>query len=282
MPELPEVETVARGLAKHLVGRSIEQVCLVREDMVHGCAVPLCVALPNQRIATVARKGKQVHLEFDPLRKCDANPWSLAIHLGMTGRLIVCDSSSELEPHTHLRVTFRNWRQELRFIDPRRFGGIWLLSESDSQSWRGRRLPPIGLDPLRISLRDFRKLLERGRQIKALLLDQSCLGGMGNIYADESLHRAGIHPLTAADVLLPEQVRRLHRAIRTVLAAAIRAGGSSISDYRGADNQPGYFQVQHRVYDRAGKPCRNCGTSIEHLTAAGRSTFICPNCQPQW
>jgi formamidopyrimidine-DNA glycosylase len=248
---------------------------LSRSDVVHGSSVPLCAALRGRRIRQVRRQGKQVRVALDAGR-------SLVFHLGMTGRLIVVDRDEPVEAHTHLGLTFQGWRRELRFSDPRRFGGVWLVEEGASRggAWLGRRLPPVSADPLTISLDDFRGALRRRRQIKALLLDQRPISGVGNIYCDEALHRAGIHPLTRAIELDAAAVARLWRALRRVLAEAIRAGGSSISDYRSADNQLGNFQLRHRVYGRAGKPCRKCGTSIRHLLAAGRSTFICSRCQP--
>lgn len=275
MPELPEVETIARGLARHLTGRRIAWAHLMRSDVVHGGPIPLCAALRGRRVRQVCRQGKQVRVALDSGR-------SLVFHLGMTGRLIVVDRDEPVEAHTHLRLTFQRWRRELRFSDPRRFGGVWLVDDGASQSdaWLGRRLPPVSADPLTITLDDFRSALRRRRQIKALLLDQRPISGVGNIYCDEALYRSGIHPLARASELDTAAVARLWRALRRVLAEAIRAGGSSISDYRSADNQLGNFQVRHRVYGRTGKPCRKCGTTIEHLLAAGRSTFICPRCQP--
>lgn len=274
MPELPEVETVARGVARHVAGCRITSIVLGRGDIVHGEGVPLCAFLNGRRIERVGRRGKQIHIELDGGR-------TLVVHLGMTGRLIAVDRDAPVETHTHLRIGFERRRVEMRFIDPRRFGGLWLLITPPTDGmWIGRRLPPVGVDALTISFEAFRDAVSRRRQIKALLLDQRPIGGIGNIYADESLHRAGIHPLTRADRLDDAAVRRLWRCVLRVLEEAVRAGGSSISDYRTADNERGLFQVRHRVYQRAGKPCRKCRTPIEHLTAAGRSTFICPNCQP--
>ena len=275
MPELPEVETIARGLAGHLTGRRIAWAHLSRSDVVHGGPMPLCVALHGRRVRQVRRQGKQVRVDLD------AGCW-LVFHLGMTGRLIVVGRDEPVEPHTHLRLTFQRWRGELRFSDPRRFGGVWLLDEGTLRSgaWIGRRLPPVSADPLTISLDSFRNALRRRRQIKALLLDQRPISGLGNIYCDEALYRAGIHPLRRASELDAAAVAGLWWALRRVLAEAIRAGGSSISDYRSADNQLGSFQVRHRVYGRSGMPCRSCGTTIKRLLAAGRSTFICPRCQP--
>ena len=279
MPELPEVETIARGLAERLTGLHIDGVHLHRPDMLHGNAGST-EQLVGRRIADVRRRGKLVCVSLADSRE----PISVFVHLGMTGRLLVVELNQPLERHTHLQVTFSRRGLELRFCDPRRFGGIWLVGNcadgtDDGNGWQGRRLPPIAADPLTVTLPQMRVLLNRRRQIKALLLDQQPLSGLGNIYCDEMLFRAGVHPLTLAADLSPDATARLRRAMRRVLAEAIRAGGSSISDYRNADNQPGRFQDHHRVYNRAGQPCCRCGTTIQRLVVAGRGTYICPVCQ---
>lgn len=235
----------------------------------------------------VRRIGKYLRFHFDAAI-------DLFVHLGMTGRLVLMPRSTPLEPHTHARFTFAGTREELRFCDPRRFGGLWIVEQRKDVSpgmlssatrdgarsiWVGRRLPPAGFDPLEAPASQWRALMQRRRQIKALLLDQRWIGGIGNIYCDESLFRAGVHPRTPACDLDDRRVQRLRRAVRQVLSEAITAGGSSISDYRDADNRSGWFQVRHRVYDRAGEPCRRCGGRIERLVVAGRGTFICPACQ---
>ncbi|MBN1492036.1 MAG: bifunctional DNA-formamidopyrimidine glycosylase/DNA-(apurinic or apyrimidinic site) lyase [Phycisphaerae bacterium] len=274
MPELPEVETIVAGLSRRLTGQTIDGVYLTRGDVVHGVPVPLCAALHGRRVVGVSRVGKYLRLDTD-------GTLGLRIHLGMSGRLTVVDRGEPVAVHTHLRLTFRRSRSELRFCDPRRFGGIWLVNgnESTAGDWLGRRLPPAGVDPLVVDAATFTRLMNRSRQIKAALLDQRILGGVGNIYCDEALHRARIHPLTPASRLTTNDVRRLHDALRRVLTEAIRAGGSSISDYRTADGASGSFQHKHRVYARAGQPCRRCRTLIIRTTVAGRGTFLCPACQ---
>ena len=281
MPELPEVETIARGLARRIVGRVIEWVRLSPLARVYGAAVPLCAALRNHRVRRVRRVGKHIEIDLEPATEA-GEAFTLVVHLGMTGRLFVVPATDAIEPHTHLRITFRQRRFELRFCDPRRFGGIWLVPDDRrgaATDWIGRRVPPAGADPLAISLSEWRALLRRRRQIKALLLDQQTIGGIGNIYCDESLHRARLHPQALACNLDASATCRLRRAVRQVLAEAIRAGGSSISDYRRADNSPGGFQRRHRVYGRQGRPCRRCRTRIERIIVAGRGTFLCPRCQ---
>ncbi len=275
MPELPEAETVVRGLTRGIAGLVVDEVTLARADIVHGEAGPIDAFLRQRRIDAVTRRGKQVVITL-------AGGRSMIVHLGMTGRLTVCDRDEPLLPHTHMRVTFAGRRCELRFTDARRFGGIWLINGNgaDGASWVGRRLPPVGDDPVGLTLGRLAELLCRRRQIKALLLDQQPIAGLGNIYCDEILHRAGIHPLVRASDLDRDAVRRLHRAMRSVLEAAIEAGGSSISNYRNANGEPGRFQSRHRAYGREGKPCKRCKTPIERILVAARSTFFCPRCQP--
>lgn len=275
MPELPEVETIARGLAGRIEGRWIERIHAARTDIIHGNAGPIERVLIGRRIQRVERCGKHVRIGL-------ASSLAVHVHLGMTGRLTLADRDEPLAVHTHLQIGFRRWRMELRLCDPRRFGGVWVIDASRNGMgvWQGRRLPPVGADPLLLTDAQWAGLLRRRRRIKPLLMDQEPISGLGNIYCDEALHRAGIHPLTPADALDGAAVRRLARTLRRVLGEAIRAGGSSISDYRTADNEPGTFQRRHRVYARAGRPCRTCGTSIERLVVAGRGTFVCPRCQP--
>lgn len=277
MPELPEVETIARGLALKVSGRRIEAVELARPDVVHGDPAPLCALVRGRRIEAVERLGKRIRVRLE-------RGVFLHIHLGMTGRLLVVSAGARPEPHTHLRLRLDNG-SELRFSDPRRFGGIWVIRDErqggESTQWIGRRLAPVHADPLELPLPEFRTLLARRRQVKALLMAQEPISGIGNIYCDEALYRARIHPLTRCDQLKPGDVRRLWRAIRQVLRQAIEAGGSSIRDYRSADNEPGGFQKRHRVYDRAGQPCGRCRSRIMRLVVAGRGTFICPVCQKQ-
>lgn len=286
MPELPEVETVARGVAKYADGQRIAALLLHRPEMLHGNAGPL-QQLTGRRIKAVTRCGKQIRLSLSVDNKSQ-NELTMFVHLGMTGRLFVVDDTAPVEKHTHLQIRFARRRFELRFVDPRRFGGIWLVAGTPdgvngkgcNQDWSGRRLPPTGADPLELALDSFRGMLQRRRQIKALLLDQAPISGIGNIYCDETLFRIGIHPMTLACDLNPRTVRQLWQTMRRVLREAIRAGGSTISDYRDAHNQLGRFQTRHQVYGRAGQPCRRCRTPIERLMVAGRGTHICPNCQP--
>ena len=272
MPELPEVETVVRGLRATLPGRRIESVRLGKTDFIDDPAA-LERELPGRRVVAVERHGKfiQMRLEGGP----GAGPASLLVHLGMTGQLATRAPAEPVAPHTHVFFALDDGR-ELRYTDPRRFGRIALLLDGGAEAVLGR----LGRDPLEISLEEFRdKLAARRAMIKALLLNQSFLRGMGNIYTDESLWRARIHPQRLAVKLTPQQARALHRAMRDVLAAAIRLRGSSISDFLDALGRPGAYQVRHRVYDHEGKPCFRCRTKIRRIIVAGRSSYFCPRCQ---
>jgi len=270
MPELPEAETIARQLQRQLAGRTLGTVRLTRTDIVHGDPRPLGKLLPGRRVEQVSRRAKRVILALD-------GGIELVFRLGMTGRMIVCHAVDPVPKHTHLRITIDGTSNELRFCDPRRFGGVWCLTGSERSV--GKPLGEVGLEPLEVTPAAFRVVLSRRRQIKALLMDQTVIAGLGNIYCDESLHTAGIHPLTRADTLRSERVARLLRAIRMTLRKAIRFNGSTLMDYRDADGREGSFQKLHRVYQREGEPCRTCRTPIRRIQAAGRSTFFCPKCQ---
>jgi len=277
MPELPEVETVVRGLRMLLPGRSIVGVRLGKTDFIDDPA-SLEEGLPGSRIASVERLGKFIRILLDPQQSAAQKEGrrNLIVHLGMTGRLAVRPAGEPFPPHTHGFFELDDGR-ELRYTDPRRFGRIVLVPESGIAAFGGR----LGDEPLEISAREFqRRLGGRRARIKALLLDQSVLRGVGNIYADESLWRAGIHPARLAAQLSRTDLARLRQAIRYVLRWAIRLGGSSISDFVDAEGNPGEFQIRHRAYHRHGKPCFRCGTTIRQMIVAGRSSHFCPKCQP--
>lgn len=266
MPELPEAETIARQLRAVLPGLRVRQVRVLRPDVIKTGATELPAGLTGRTLQKVNRRGKRVELEFDGGRR-------LLFALGMTGQLLLEPSDRPAAKHTHLCLTFGP-PGELRFRDPRRFGRVWLLGAGAEEPGR-----PLGPDAIGVRWSEFRRLLARRRQIKALLLDQTALAGMGNIYTDEALHRAGIHPLTPADRLALAEGKRLLQAIRQVLRQAIRRSGTTISDYTDADGQAGGFQFCLRVYGRVGQPCPVCGTTIRRIAAAGRSTYLCPRCQ---
>jgi formamidopyrimidine-DNA glycosylase len=269
MPELPEVQTVVTTL-QPLAGRRFGRIEVARDDVIRGEPVELTVFAARRTIRSITRQAKRIIFDLGRNR-------AMWVHLGMTGQLVVKDTAAPLMPHTHVRWRLAGSTEELRFRDPRRFGGIWLVTPSTPRTGRG--LGPIGIDPVTMSARAFIEAADRRRQIKALLLDQQIVAGLGNIYADESLYAARIHPLTVASDLDRPTMTRLHRAIQRTLAQAIEAGGSTISDYRNANGEGGWFQIKHKVYGREGAPCRRCKTPIERIQVAGRSSHVCPVCQ---
>jgi formamidopyrimidine-DNA glycosylase len=276
MPELPEVETVVRGLRAALPGRSIVSVRLGKTDFIED-PVALSELLPGRRVERVERVGKFIRLELSssPAAKNPEARLNLIVHLGMTGRFGVHQPDQPVAPHTHGLFELDNGR-ELRYTDIRRFGQILIVPDSGIGAFRSR----LGEEPLEIAADDFRRRLAgRCARIKALLLDQRVFRGIGNIYADESLWHARIHPARLAARLNSGELLRLRRAIRSVLRSAIRLRGSSISDYVDAEGNPGEYQRRHRVYGREGKSCSRCGSLIRRIKVAGRSSYFCPRCQ---
>lgn len=282
MPELPEVETVARGLQRSVVGRRILSVRFGKTDFIEDPAA-LERHLPGRRIEAVERYGKFMLLRLSPVdpqslqsANGDAAPAALLVHLGMTGQIGSLPATQPHAKHTHVFITLDDSR-ELRYTDPRRFGRLAYLD----QVLLEKELPRFGADPLEISVSDFvAQVQARRARIKALLLEQSFLRGVGNIYADESLWRAGIHPARLGSALDRKQITLLRRKLQEVLQSAIALGGSSISDFLDADGNPGEFQLRHRAYGREGKSCYRCGAAIRRAIVAGRSSYFCPRCQP--
>ncbi len=269
MPELPEVETIASQLRPVLAGAVVREVILHRPDILRTASASPGRTLRNRSITRVGREGKRIHLILDSGASC-------VIHLGMSGRLTMEPTSAPLLPHTHLVLRFRGLRQELRFRDPRRFGGVWLLNGTQDAA---ESLAPLGPDALSIRVPVLKRICRRRKQIKALLLDQHAIGGLGNIYCDEALYAARIHPLCSAADLTDHQIRKLACAIRTTLRRSIDSGGSTLRDYVGADGNAGEFQKILRVYGRSEEPCPRCGDAIRRIPVAGRSTHYCPTCQ---
>lgn len=271
MPELPEVETIARGLDKRIAGDLIESVWLgSKPEPLKSAAGEIVSTLQSKKILRVRRAGK--HVVFDLAPTVNGSTMGGAqwiVHLGMTGSLLVCSPDRERQKHAHAVISLASGR-ELRFVDPRRFGR---LSVIDNFAAPGR-------EPLQISANEFGKLFrERKTPIKSALLNQKLLSGVGNIYADEALFRAGVRPRRRAAFLTHAERALLHKGLQRVLREAIKLGGSSISDYVGADGEEGFFQLKHRVYGREGKPCLVCKTPIKRVVIAGRSSHYCPKCQ---
>jgi len=274
VPELPEVETVARGLRAVLPGRRILDVRLGKTDFIDDPA-ELERELPGSRIAGVRRFGKFLLLDLEGANGGRA-AFSLQIHLGMTGQIVTCPPDAHVIPHTHVFISLDDGR-EMRYTDIRRFGRMRILANGARDEVLGRQ----GLDPLEASEGEFCASISRRRaRIKALLLDQHVLRGIGNIYTDETLWRARIHPARLGAKLKDEELKRLFRTVQAVLREAIRLRGSSVSDYVDSNGEPGEFQLRHRVYQREGKKCYRCGTPIRRVIVAGRSSYFCPHCQP--
>ncbi|MGA9719789.1 MAG: bifunctional DNA-formamidopyrimidine glycosylase/DNA-(apurinic or apyrimidinic site) lyase [Acidobacteriaceae bacterium] len=275
MPELPEVETVANGVHQRIAGDRIDEVWFSsKREPMKSAPAAMAKALTGRTVERVHRVGKHIVFDFAPEPKRDPVQW--IVHLGMTGRLVVADPDVPRPLHTHGVLTLGSGR-ELRFVDARRFGrmGLYLPENAQPGGFTGP-----GKEPLRISKAEFRQLFHRRRtSIKAALLNQNLLHGVGNIYADESLFRAKIRPRRMASRLTIQELDRLHGAVQKVLREAIRLGGSSVSDYVDAAGERGFFQLRHFVYMRTGEPCLVCGTPIRRIVVAGRGTHYCPVCQ---
>jgi formamidopyrimidine-DNA glycosylase len=281
MPELPEVETVARGLRRSIVGRRIVSVRLGKTDFIDDAAA-LEQHLPGKQIEAVERFGKFMLLRLSAAglgegaaTNGDSASTALLVHLGMTGMLAPNAAAEPCGKHTHVCLLLDDGR-ELRYTDARRFGRMAYLAEGPL----AEELTAFGADPLEVSKKEFAtRIRSRSARIKALLLDQSVLRGVGNIYADESLWRAKIHPARLGSRLSKKEAESLRKMLRDVLQKAIVLGGSSISDFLDADGRPGEYQLRHRAYGREGKRCYRCGSAIRRMIVAGRSSCFCPKCQ---
>jgi formamidopyrimidine-DNA glycosylase len=281
MPELPEVETVVRGLRRSILGRRILSVRLGKTDFIDDPAA-LEQHLPGRRIETIERFGKFMLLRLSGAmgdthtpENGDAAPASLLVHLGMTGLLAPSSAAQPCGKHTHVCLTLDDGK-ELRYTDARRFGRMAYLTAEPL----AKELAAFGADPLEVNAREFAsRVRSRQARIKALLLDQSVLRGVGNIYADESLWRAKIHPARLGKRLSEKEAETLRRALQDILKKAIVMRGSSISDFLDADGEPGDYQRHHRAYGREGEACVRCRTLIRRAIVAGRSSYYCPQCQ---
>ncbi len=305
MPELPEVETIANGVHARVHGHRIASVWTSgKPQTFKSPETEISDALTGATIDSVRRVGKTIVMTVIPgvpsfaassqrvgskarpassSRKKDSAapnpaPTEFLIHLGMTGRLLVSSPDVPQPPHTHAVLTLADHR-EIRFVDPRRFGRLSIHQPATANLQPATYTGP-GREPLTISLEDFIALFRnRKTPIKAALLNQSLLHGVGNIYADESLFRAGIRPLRHAGRLTRAELGKLRTALQTVLKRAIKLGGSSVSDYVDAEGMQGYFQIEHKVYGHGGEPCTTCGTPIKKIVVGGRGTHFCPTCQ---
>lgn len=280
MPELPEVETVARGLRATVLGRRILSVTLRKTDFIDDPSL-IERHLPGRRIDAVDRYGKFMLVRLSEAQgeksaNGDTAAAALLVHLGMTGHIASTAAAQPLEKHTHAIFALDDGR-ELRYTDARRFGRLAYFSAELLPA----ELEGFGAEPLLVTAEDFAERIgSRHSRIKALLLDQSVLRGVGNIYADESLWRAKIHPAKLGVNLSKKQLNELRRALQKILEKAIVMRGSSIADFTDAEGEPGEYQQHHRAYGREGKKCYRCGTLIRRAIVAGRSSFFCPKCQP--
>jgi formamidopyrimidine-DNA glycosylase len=271
MPELPEVETIARTLAPSLIGRVIAGIDLIYRPLLRGGRPGRLQGIIGRRVLGVRRRGKMLLIEIEGGR-------TLVFHLKMTGQFLFAGAAEPRDKHVRLAVRFEDGRNELRFRDVRKFGFLLCLDGPPERSCG--ELSGLGPEPLDVGLPDFADILKaRKGRIKSLLLDQTRIAGIGNIYADEMLFNAGIHPETRASALPKPSVARLHASMTKVLAEAIAAKGSTLQDYRDADGNEGSFQDSHRVYDREGEPCVVCGGSVRMKRIGGRSSHFCPRCQ---
>jgi formamidopyrimidine-DNA glycosylase len=291
VPELPEVETIARGVDQRLrLDRIVEAWFSSHSQPFKTPRARQAKGLAGRIILGVHRTGKHIVCELGPAAPPNtpaaAQPDAPAqpdaqwiVHLGMTGRLLVTTPDQPVAAHTHARLSLLSGR-ELRFVDPRRFGRLEFRELDLRDLSRTGAFDAPGSEPLSIAADDFAALFRRRKlAIKAALLNQTLLAGVGNIYADESLFHAGIRPRRAAGRLTRAELERLRQALRKVLEQAIRLGGSSVSDYVDANGARGFFQLEHCVYLRTGEPCRRCGTPIRRILLAGRGTHFCPTCQ---
>ena len=266
MPELPEVQTVVTTLRPRVTGAKVAAVRLYRSDIVTPPGTDLASLLTGRCIALIDRRAKRIVMTLD-----DCNRFY--IHLGMTGQLTVESPDAPLKKHTHLVFELEKSLLQIRFRDPRRFGGIFWLGRDSADG-------DLGPEPLTLRPGRLAKLLGATRRpIKSALLDQTLIAGLGNIYADECLFLARVHPLTPGNLLTLKQVGHLNRAIKLTLRRAIAARGSTLRDYVDAESAPGSYRSKHKVYDREGEKCCQCRTAIMRIVLTGRSTCFCPKCQ---
>jgi formamidopyrimidine-DNA glycosylase len=271
MPELPEVETVVCGLRARILGLVIEGVRVRSPHLLRDTSAADLRALRGKTVRRVRRRGKLILVDCEGGR-------TIVFHLKMTGQFLFSPVSVKPDKHTHAVFIFKNEPRRLLFRDVRKFG-FMSLRRTDGLS-RGSPLAALGPEPLKVSLPELGAILAgRSVRLKSLLLDQSALAGIGNIYADEILFESRLHPLRRASDLNPVEVRCLWTAIRSVLRKAVRLGGSTIRDFADCDGIEGEFQLEFKAYGRTGEPCPRCGRPIERLRLGQRSSHFCPRCQ---
>ncbi|SHN64926.1 bifunctional DNA-formamidopyrimidine glycosylase/DNA-(apurinic or apyrimidinic site) lyase [Desulfovibrio litoralis] len=281
MPELPEVETIARGLRSELLNAQIVKVNIVDPKVLDEASLKLVPLIENTKISGIYRRAKLLLLELENLQNQEPLTVMAGFHLKMTGRLLPV--AFDETPHKHTRLFFdliteNNERKRLFFDDMRRFGYCKFVLPSELHTWNFWH--KLGLEPLEITNKDFASaFFGRKGKIKALLLNQEIIVGIGNIYADESLFQASIKPDTLVQNLTTAELFTLHDVLVEILKEAIKGCGSSIKDYRTAGGEPGAFQNKLQVYGKAGQPCPKCNTLLSSMKVGGRSTVYCCNCQ---
>jgi formamidopyrimidine-DNA glycosylase len=271
MPELPEVETTRRGIEPFVTGARMTELIIRRYDLRQPVSEDI-TSLEGRSIRSVARRSKYLLLEID-----DGS--TILIHLGMSGSLRVIDPADVWKKHDHVGITLGNGKQ-LRFHDPRRFGLVLRLTETDPLSHA--LLKDLGPEPLEsaFTMEHLKSACaKRSAAIKLVIMDAKVVVGVGNIYASEALFRAGIRPATPANKISKPRLEKIVVAIREVLSASILEGGTTLRDFLNSDGKPGYFKQRLFVYDRKGEPCRVCGTAIRQAVLGQRATYWCPVCQ---
>jgi formamidopyrimidine-DNA glycosylase len=272
MPELPEVETIRRNLVRTVKGKRISRLTVHQPAMVKREVAPALLAkkVRGRTIISVNRRGKALLLILD---SGDA----MVFRLGMTGQMLWSQPRKPVrrDKHTHVIMDLGGG-ERLLFRDSRRFGEVYLTGRDNIENVLG-----MGAEPLLKSFTPdaLRRITDSAMKIKPLLMDQTRIAGIGNIYADEILFEAGIHPCVPAQSIRGRKIHKLHQSIRSILREAIACQGDTVSDYRTAFGESGGYQCNHRVYQRTGEPCIRCGTTIERMRLGGRSSHYCPNCQ---
>jgi formamidopyrimidine-DNA glycosylase len=276
MPELPEVETVAQGLRRRALGRRIASVEVRHAGVVGGSPEEFVSTLEGRKLINVSRKGKAIAIELE----ADGGrpPRFLLVRLGMTGQLTVTPHDAPVEPNTHVFMALDDGREEMRFRDARRFGRLRSLTQAELDKVMGA----LGPDAQMVTAEQFLAAMQgRKGAIKSWLMNQNLVAGLGNIYADEALFEARVHPLSQPGRVSSPKARRLYQAVRKVLDHAVRLGGTTFSDYMDVEGRPGAFLSKLRVYQHTGEPCRRCGHVIRRIVIGGRSSHYCVKCQPR-
>ncbi len=268
MPELPEVEEVRRGLSPHVLGVRIRSIAVRRPDFVWPPGETLA-SLVGRRFVRLHRHGKKLFCIMD-------DGQTLLLHLGMTGRVDIAPTGAPILPHTHIILTLAG-KKDIRFRDPRRFGGVWFYPTFEQAA--AREIAPMGKDALEIQPADLAPWRNSRGTLKQRLLSQKDVAGLGNIYVDEALWMSRLHPLQRVGRIRPAQLDELVANIHAILNRSIQMGGTTLRDYRNVANQPGRFVRQLQAYGRGGLPCGRCGKNLLSIRVAARTTIFCPLCQ---